>query len=310
MLLPPTDETVLSYCLKTEDKESLKSKIEELSFRLNKLEHIESKSEREFLLSLLGGDPQTESITGMSIEEVDRLSTVPEEHNKLIKEANKLRFRMYLYLLLIFIYYAYFLTVVLRISEFRLLTVIILVALTAVTGYLSLVSYRRSVRIRKQARKLLIVNIDGKKIVRKKLSQIQFSLVFKHLDFIDITGIDSREKVRCYICLGKGFNTVTCGTCQGYGYVEKYDNNSERNSRIVCPQCGGKGKILTKCVACSGLGKFDKLATAESYNSIAEKLNREIYELASKVELLEKAKLWINNFNAKIAIWNSKLNLL
>jgi len=69
----------------------------------------------------------------------------------------------------------------------------------------------------------------------------------------------------CDRCAGKGAEpgskTNTCGTCGGYGQVERTTGMGFFSTRIVtaCPQCRGRGTTFTKaCKQCKGTGRAAK----------------------------------------------------
>jgi molecular chaperone DnaJ len=69
----------------------------------------------------------------------------------------------------------------------------------------------------------------------------------------------------CDRCAGKGAEpgskTQTCGTCGGYGQVERTAGMGFFSTRVVtaCPQCRGRGSTFTRaCKQCKGAGRTPK----------------------------------------------------
>ena len=72
------------------------------------------------------------------------------------------------------------------------------------------------------------------------------------------------RKTNCNICDGKGGERLTCGTCNGEGFITKQVGNSFFSNifRTPCGSCQGKGfNFKTVCNSCGGEGKKDEFQT-------------------------------------------------
>ena len=77
------------------------------------------------------------------------------------------------------------------------------------------------------------------------------------LYFSRVKKLKYRKNINCTGCGGAGGENISCGTCNGNGFVENIVGNAffRQVQRHQCQPCAGKGKIVVKkCMQCGGSG--------------------------------------------------------
>lgn len=304
MLIEPTDSTVLSFCLKLNDEESLYSISLKAKDQLKKLEKLKNANFDDFVSSILEKSPIGKLLNSMALQEVKNLPDISEEYNALRDKVGKLSriglvffYATYIYLIFAIIYAATVpgLHVVLRVA---------IILLSFIPGSIGYILYRKKMLLHRASRKKLRIKVNGSYVIRKQIQEIDLSLQPGPLDYIDVTGVTDDDKVWCYFCSGKGNIVKECGRCYGKGYIE---GQSDPDKRSTCSSCLGRGYFSKKCSYCSGEGIFNKLEIIQLYNQQAEEINRKIAGININQSSLDRVSLWLRNYNEKVQIWNSKL---
>ena len=304
MLIEPADSTVLSFCLKLNDEDSLYSISLKAQDQLKKLEKLKNANFDDFVSSILEKSPIGKLLNSMTLQEVKNLPEISKEYNALREKVGKLSRMGLVFFYVTFIYLIFAIIYAATVPGLQIILKGTIILLSVIPGSIGYILYRKKLLLHRVSRKKLRIKINGSYVMRKHIQEIDLSLQPKLLDYIDVTGVRNDDKVRCYFCSGKGNIVEECGRCNGTGYVE---GRSDPDQRFTCSSCSGRGYFSRKCSHCSGEGIFNKLEIIQSYNQQAEEINRKIAGFNIDQSTLDKISNWLRNYNEKVQIWNSKL---